>query len=152
VAPWFKPLAYALILLRVDGYPCVFYGDLYGCAGDNPQEPVSQLADIIRARKLFAYGEIRDYWDHPNCVAWVRTGGEDKIGCAVILCNGDQDGTKRMDVGKEHAGEIWVDLLRWFQGEVRIGEDGWAGFSCHPRSISIWISKDSAKASKALRK
>lgn len=30
VSSGFKPLAYALILLRVDGYPCVFYGDLYG--------------------------------------------------------------------------------------------------------------------------
>src|SRR4051812_4314631 len=26
VADWFKPLAYALILLRKDGYPCLFYG------------------------------------------------------------------------------------------------------------------------------
>jgi alpha-amylase len=33
---------------------CVFYGDLYGCAGENPQEPVSQLEDIVRARKNFA--------------------------------------------------------------------------------------------------
>jgi alpha-amylase len=27
VEPWFKPLAYALIILRRDGYPCVFQGD-----------------------------------------------------------------------------------------------------------------------------
>ena len=27
---WFKPLAYALVLLREAGYPCVFYPDLYG--------------------------------------------------------------------------------------------------------------------------
>lgn len=26
---WIKPLAYAIILLRVDGYPCVFYGVCY---------------------------------------------------------------------------------------------------------------------------
>ncbi|RYZ53956.1 MAG: hypothetical protein EOP49_06195 [Sphingobacteriales bacterium] len=26
---WFKPHAYALILLRQDGYPCVFYADLF---------------------------------------------------------------------------------------------------------------------------
>lgn len=64
VAPWFKPLAYALILLRPDGYPCVFFGDLYGCGGDNPQPPVAQLDDLIRARKLYAYGEQVDYWDH----------------------------------------------------------------------------------------
>jgi alpha-amylase len=43
---------------------CVFYGDLYGCQGENPQPPVNQLSDLIRARKLFAYGELRDYWDH----------------------------------------------------------------------------------------
>jgi alpha-amylase len=29
VEPWFKPLAYALILLRREGYPCVFYGAYY---------------------------------------------------------------------------------------------------------------------------
>lgn len=29
VDPWFKPLAYALLLLRESGYPCVFYTDLY---------------------------------------------------------------------------------------------------------------------------
>ena len=50
--------------MRVDGYPCIFYGDLYGTKGDNPQEPVSQLDDLIRCRKLFAYGEQREYWDH----------------------------------------------------------------------------------------
>ena len=27
IQDWFKPLAYALILLREQGYPCVFYGD-----------------------------------------------------------------------------------------------------------------------------
>jgi len=50
----------------------VFWGDLYGCGGDNPQPPVAQLADIIRARKLFGYGETRDVWDHPNCVGLVK--------------------------------------------------------------------------------
>ena len=30
VEPWFKPLAYALILLRREGYPCIFYADYYG--------------------------------------------------------------------------------------------------------------------------
>ena len=64
VSSGFKPLAYALILMRVDGYPCVFYGDLYGTKGENPQQPVSQLEDLIRCRKWFAYGEQREYWDH----------------------------------------------------------------------------------------
>lgn len=137
VASWFKPLAYALILLRVDGYPCVFYGDLYGCQGENPQPPVNQLSDLIRARKLFAYGELRDYWDHPNCVGWVRAGAEGFSGCAVVMSNGE-GGKKRMEVGKEHAGEKWTDILGWTQGEVEIGEDGWAEFTCPGESLGVW--------------
>ena len=53
------------------GPSCVFYGDMYGCGGENPQEPVSQLDDIIRCRKLFAYGEQHDYWDHGECTPHV---------------------------------------------------------------------------------
>ncbi|CAE6402173.1 unnamed protein product [Rhizoctonia solani] len=141
VSPWFKPLAYALILLRGDGYPCVFWGDLYGCGGDNPQPPVNQLADIIRARKLFAYGETRDVWDHPNCVGWVRAGDAHHDGCAVVICNGDE-GSKFLDVGKDHAGEKWTDLLGWHGGEVTIGEEGWAEFRCPAQSVSIWAKAD----------
>jgi alpha-amylase len=37
---------------------------MYGCEGENPQEGVAQLDDLIRARKLFAYGDLVDYWDH----------------------------------------------------------------------------------------
>ena len=36
IEPFFKPLAYALILLRDSGYPCIFYGDLYGIKGEHP--------------------------------------------------------------------------------------------------------------------
>ncbi|KAF8917380.1 putative alpha-amylase [Mucidula mucida] len=142
VSSSFKPLAYSLILLRPDGYPCVFYGDLYGTAGENPQEPVSQLGDIIRARKLYAYGEVRDYWDHMNCVGWVRMGEGDKDGCAVVLCNGSDEGSKRMEVGQHRANEKWTDVLGWSQGEVVIGEDGWADFRCSAGSVSIWVKQD----------
>lgn len=40
--------------------------DVQGIQGEHKFEPVSQLADIIRARKLFAYGELRDYWHVPS--------------------------------------------------------------------------------------
>ena len=33
VEDWFKPLAYGLILLMKEGYPCLFYGDYYGIKG-----------------------------------------------------------------------------------------------------------------------
>jgi len=143
VPTFFQPLAYALILLRESGYPCVFYGDLEGCKGPDrgTTQPMSQLADFIRARKLFAYGSTYDYFDHPNTCAWTRSGDEQHSGCAVILTNGSE-GSKVMDVGKEHAGEIWSDVLGWHSGEVTIGEDGKAEFHCSGMSVSIYTSKD----------
>lgn len=70
--PFFKEIAYALILLRSQGQPCVFYGDLYGLeGGPNPLNCPSclgKLPILMRARKLYAYGEQRDYFDKRNCI------------------------------------------------------------------------------------
>ena len=43
VQDWFKPQAYALILLRRDGYPCIFYGDYYGI----PHNKIPAKKDIL---------------------------------------------------------------------------------------------------------
>jgi len=58
VATWFAPLAYSLINLRGDGYPCIFAGDLWGCKSDPPVDPIAQLGDIVKARKWFACASI----------------------------------------------------------------------------------------------
>ena len=72
VAPSFKLLAYALILLRKGGHPCVFYGDLYGIRAnvENPMTPSCDglLPILMQARKLYANGEEQDYFDQPNCI------------------------------------------------------------------------------------
>lgn len=47
-----------------------------------------------------------------------------------------------MFVGEEHAGETWTDVLAWKQDEVKIGEEGFGMFSCHPVSMSIYVNKD----------
>jgi hypothetical protein len=57
-----------------------------------------------------------------NCVAWVRVGDENHDGCVTVICNGKEDGEKRCEVGKEHAGEKWTDVLGWHQGEITIEE------------------------------
>ena len=80
VEPWFKPLAYALILLRREGYPCVFYPDYYGAEYEDtgrdgqPQRVVMPshrfLIDIfLRARRQFAHGPQYDYFDHRTASA-----------------------------------------------------------------------------------
>ena len=53
-----KPAAYALILLREQGLPCVFYGDYYGISGQYAQQDFKEVLDCLLAiRKDLAYGE-----------------------------------------------------------------------------------------------
>ncbi|KAF1810718.1 putative alpha-amylase [Eremomyces bilateralis CBS 781.70] len=140
---FFKPLAYSLILLRQDGYPCVFYGDLYGIGGEHPEPPScgGKLPDLILARKLYGYGEQNDYFDEENCIGWVRQGTSDRPnGLACVMSNAGP-GERKMLVGNEHAGEVWTDLLGWQPDEVTIDEEGWGLFKCPGISISVWVSK-----------
>jgi alpha-amylase len=151
VEHWFKPLAYALILLRQEGYPCLFYPDLYGAHyidkgnDENDHEiflnTVEELPALLRARKEFAYGIQRDFFDLPNCIGWTREGDEEHEGCAVVLSNGDA-GTKIMEVGKRYAGKTFYDLLGRYDTGIRINEEGWAEFSVPAGSVSVWVPKD----------
>ncbi|KAF2266433.1 glucan 1,4-alpha-maltohexaosidase precursor [Lojkania enalia] len=144
VEGFFKPLAYSLILLRQEGYPCPFYGDLYGMKGKNPQPPScgNKLADIILARKLFAYGSQEDYWDNPNCIGFVRRGTWDRpFGLACVMSNAEP-GQIRMAVGEMHRGERWTDVLGWEDGEVVIDEEGYGVFNCPGISVSVWVNNE----------
>ena len=63
VEEWFKPAAYALILLRQNGLPCVFYGDYYGISGQYAQQDFKEVLDrLLAIRKDLAYGEQTDYF------------------------------------------------------------------------------------------
>ena len=87
VEPWFKPIAYGIILLRKDGYPVLFYGDYYGIQGDHPIEPQREVIDkLMYLKKNFAYGDQTDYLDHGNCIGWTRSGNEEyPKGCATVF-------------------------------------------------------------------
>lgn len=128
---WFKPLAYALILLRRAGDPCVFYGDLFGIPHDGI-EPVRELTAMLMARKRWSFGAQRDYLDHPNVIGWTRGG------MAVVLSNGS-DGWKTMQVGLP--GQVYVDALGNRAEKIVISHDGWADFPANGRSVSVWIPK-----------
>ena len=145
VEGFFKPLAYALILLRKEGYPCLFYGDLYGMKGKTPEDPScgGKLPHLALARKLFAYGDQEDYLDDdPNCYAFVRRGTEDRrFGLACIMSNAEPK-TKRMAVGNMHAGEIWTDILGWHKDEVKIDDEGYGEFMCSGTSVCVWVNKE----------
>lgn len=153
VEAWFKPLAYALILLREAGYPCVFYPDVYGAHytdkgkdGNDYEiflDRCENIDKLLDARRRFSYGQQRDYFDHANCIGWTREGIDEQpgSGCAVLLTNGDE-GFKQMEVGKQHAGKVFVDYLQKRPEEVTINEDGWGEFYAAPGSVSVWVDKE----------
>jgi alpha-amylase len=149
VEEWFVPLAYAMILLRKDvGYPCVFYGDLYGIRGPKPRRPAcgGKLPRLVLARKMYAYGTQREYAGEAECIGWTREGSGPKnlaksAGVAVVLNTGWSWKEKKMNVGKHHGGEVWTDVMRWAWGEVQIDQTGEGLFPVGHRSISVWVNK-----------
>lgn len=145
IQSWFKEIAYSVILLRQDGLPCVFYGDLYGIPHDNVDK-VEALEELINIRYNYAYGEQHDYFDDQNVVGWTREGVDEfkNSGIAVILSDG-AGGSKNMYVGNNHAGEIWIDALHHTNTEVTIDENGNGEFVCDGGSVSVYINKDSLK-------
>lgn len=153
IADWFKPLAYALILLRGEGHPCVFWGDLEGTLGpDNRKSSAimgGKLPLLVRARREHAYGEQDDYHSQPNALGWVRRGTWDfPRGCAVVVSNAEP-ATIAMDVGALHAGQRWVDVLSKhgvYDGDGRaitIGDDGKAEFTCPGVGVAVYVREDS---------
>ncbi|UQZ33980.1 alpha-amylase [Paenibacillus sp. PK3_47] len=144
VGDWFKQIAYALILLRRDGYPVVFYGDYYGIGGPSPVEGKKAAIDpLLYTRYHKAYGQQDDYFDHPNTIGWVRHGVEEipGSGCAVVISNGDE-GEKRMFVGEARAGESWEDFTRNREESITIDGEGWAVFPVNGGSVSVWALPD----------
>lgn len=143
VTDWFKPLAYALILLRKDGYPCLFYGDYYGCGGENPIESKKNILDpLLKARKDFAYGEQIDYFDHPNCIAFQRMGVPEiqDSGLVCIMSNGEP-GYKDITFNQELSGRTFYDITGNEQEEIILNETGEGRFFCSGGSVSVWILK-----------
>lgn len=151
VESWFKPLAYALILLRREGYPCVFIADYEGASytdhGHDGKEyaiempSFKDLIDVmIRFRKSHTFGEQHDYFDHPNTIGWSFEGdGKHGGSMAVIMSNGDA-GSKRMAAGKAKA--TFVDVTGTIRDRVVTDGEGYGDFSCAGESVSVWIEQD----------
>ena len=139
---WFKPTAYALILLREAGYPCVFFADLYGLPNDEIPA-VAELPLLMEIRKDFAHGHQRDYFDDPMLVGWTREGSDEGAGCAVVLSRRELE-PKRMKVGEAHAGETWVCVLGEEGAAAEVDDEGWATFPGTSTLLSVYLPKEAA--------
>lgn len=143
VQPWFKPLAYTFILTRKEGYPCVFYGDYYGIPEMSYERIRDKLDIILKIRADYAYGVQHDYIDHQSIIGWTREGDGIHLNSGLAaLITVNLGGEKKMYVGIEHKGEIWIDASNQIFEKVIIDENGFGIFKVLDGSYSIWIKEN----------
>ena len=146
---WFKPIAYAILLLREQGTPCIFYPAVFGARYMDQKDgndievelvPIHGLKRMLRVRKELAYGPQWEYWDDASVVGWTKEGEDDKplSGYAVLLTNGD-GGQKRMSMGKKNAGRTLMDICGKRRERVVLDENGEGLFKVNGGSVSVWV-------------
>jgi len=156
VEPCFKPLAYAIILLRRSGYPCVFFPDYYGAEykgmGKDEKEYHIKMPShkwlidrFLHTRRTHAFGDQIDYFDHPNRIGWTRTGNTEHPGGMAVLISNDADGSKSMNTGSP--GTTYADVTEHIKETVTTNGEGWAEFRCNGRSVSVWVPVDESQSS-----
>jgi alpha-amylase len=151
VESWFKPLAYAFILLRDQGYPCVFYADYYGAHykgkknNDGPEYEIwltshRFLIDrFLLARTHCSYGPQYDYIDHFNTIGWTRLGTPGHPRAMAVLMSDGPAGNKWMEVGKRNT--AFRDLTGHIRETITTNGDGWAEWRCPGGSVSVWVEE-----------
>ncbi len=148
VEPWFKPLAYAIVLLRREGYPCIFYPDYYGAEYEDYGHDGNKykivmpshrflIDKFLHARRHYGWGPQVDYVDHPNRIGWVRLGDDKHRHPMAVLLSDGAEGTKWMEVGRTNA--KFVDLTGHVKEPVLTNDSGWAEFRCNGGSVSVWV-------------
>ena len=149
VESWFKPLAYALILLRQEGYPCIFYADYYGAhykdRGKDGREHEIWMEShhwlidkFLYVRRNYAYGKQYDYFDEPNLIGWTRLGDKEHNNAIAVVMSNGWGGSKWMETAQPNT--VFYDLTEHISESVTTNEHGWGAFSCKGGSVSVWIS------------
>ena len=113
VEAWFKPIGYALVLLRAAGYPCVFSADYYGSAGEPGKPwtaitPMRRVLDkLLELRQTWARGTQRDYFVDGKYIGWTRERGL----AVAISTDTHPEGFIDMLVGTANSNRQFVDAL-----------------------------------------
>lgn len=148
VEPWFKPLAYATILLRREGYPCIFHPDYYGAEYEDVGRDGNRyrivlpshrflIDKFLHARKRYGWGPQVDYLDHPNRVGWVRLGDDAHPQPMAVLMSDGPEGTKWMEVGCSNT--LFADLTGQVKEPVLTNDAGWGEFRVNGGQASVWV-------------
>lgn len=151
---WFKPLAYALILLRREGIPCVFYPVIYEAKYTELKEDKEVYVELntldvvevmMKVRKNLAYGVQRDYFNDANMVGWTREGTDEQhgSGCAVLLSNAAER-SQVMFVGERLANKTFRDCCGGRSEKVTLNDAGEGAFYVSGGCVSVWILEEAA--------
>jgi alpha-amylase len=144
VADWFKPIAYAFILLREAGYPCVFYGDYFGNDGSRGEDQKlvahrTVIDAMLAARAKFLFGGQKDYFESETLVGWLCTGASEHPGMMAVAVSTADAASIVMDTGRP--GLEFGDVTGAHEGvTVKAGEDGKAEFPAPAGGVSVWCS------------
>ncbi len=138
VDDWFKPMAYAVILLRREGYPCVFQGDLLGLCND-PRGAIHRttIEQLLMLRRTLSNGEQIEAFDGPNCIGWGRL-CPDGTNAAVVALNNAEECTLNFTL--PGGPRTYRNLLDDTLSPVTTGEDGAGTFPCQAGARSVWVA------------
>ena len=143
IADWFKPIAYAFILLRREGYPCVFYGDYFGndgSGGDDHRLVAHQtvIDAMLAARVNFLHGDQQDYFEGPTCVGWSLRGNEEHPGVMAVVASTADAAAITMQTGRP--GLEFREITGASEDRLRAGDDGAVRFHAQAGGVSVWCS------------
>lgn len=146
VEGWFKLHAYSLILLRKEGIPVVFWGDLYGMPSQEVEPVGEALEALMYARTHLLNGQQVDYFDDASIIGWTSLGEEEQedAGMAVLMTN-TTGGWKKMTIHPRFSGKTFVDILGHNEEKVVLDETGSADFPVNDGQLSVYVQEDFAK-------
>jgi alpha-amylase len=128
-----KQLAYAYILTREKGYPCVFYKDYYNYGLG------AQIKTLMAIRKANAYGAAYEYTsvDDADYYAYSRAGDASHKGLMLLLNDGSSARTKGITSPFKSA--TLTDKTGNHAGTITTDANGYGNFPVNGRSWSVWV-------------
>ncbi len=134
VQPWFKPLAYAYVLLRDAQYPCVFFGDLYGVPHDRIR-PMPMLNAMVWIRAHLLGDRVEEQpGDSAHSLCWC-VAGEHPV-CVVL--NTSDTPIEREVTSEALASRTLVDICH-AGAPAEMGKEGHGTLTCPAGTCSIYI-------------
>ncbi|RTQ52353.1 alpha-amylase [Hymenobacter gummosus] len=128
-----KMLAYAYILTRAKGYPCVFYRDYYEYGLG------AQIKKLIGIRQANAYGAATEYTsvNDADVYAYSRAGDSSHPGLLVLLNDGGSARSKTITTPFKSA--ALTDKTGNNAGTITTDANGTATFPVGARSYAVWV-------------